>query len=103
MEAKIISCVISDGVIAYVHGQRYPINRLVIPEADDLVITPLRKDLYVWCGDGVPEGEVVAEIKIPSILADTAKEFLESKEQLQLMLAHPSILKYFAKQLPAVD
>lgn len=100
MKAKIISCIISDSLSDYAQGQRYSVNQLIIPEADNLGITPRNGELHVWRGEGVPMGEVIAEIEVPSIIADTAKEFLDLREQLEQMLAHPSFNKYFAEQLP---
>jgi hypothetical protein len=86
MKARVVSCVVTEGGIAAVHGIFYRINRLVVPEADDLVITPNHGSVYVSSGQGIPEGDVVAEIDISPELVAKAKELLEAKIALQALL-----------------
>ncbi len=47
MKAEIITQMICDGALAFVHGERHPIKRILIPEANNLVITPYGNNLYV--------------------------------------------------------
>ncbi len=86
MKAKVVSCVVTEGGIAAVHGIFYRINRLVVPEAEDLRITPDHGSVYVSSGKGIPEGDVVAEIDISPELVAKAKELLEAKIALQALL-----------------
>jgi hypothetical protein len=80
----------------------YRINRLVVPELDDLVITPDHESVYVSSGQGIPEGDVVAEIDISIELVEKAKELLEAKLALQALLGdEEAIDDHFASQLTA--
>ncbi len=102
MKAQVVSCVVSEGVVASIHGMHYRINRLVVPELDDLVITPDHESVYVSSGQGIPEGDVVAEIDIPIELVEKAKELLEAKLALQALLGdEEAIDDHFASQLTA--
>jgi len=93
MKAQVVSCVVTEGGIAAVHGIYYRINRLVVPEADDLVITPNHGSVYVSSGRGtvssgrgMPEGEVVAELDVSPELVEKARELLEAKVALLALL-----------------
>lgn len=81
MKALIVRQMVSEGAIAAVHGLKYPIHRLVIPERDNLTITPHKKNLYVWKDDEV-RGDVVAEIDIPGSLVQDAETYLEIRLRL---------------------
>jgi hypothetical protein len=100
MKAKVVSCVVTEGGIAAVHGIFYRINRLVVPEADDLVITPNNGSVYVSAGEGIPEGDVVAEIDVSRELVEKAREMLEAKVALQALLGdEEAIDDHFTEQL----
>ena len=102
MKAKVVSCVVTEGGIAAVHGIFYRINRLVVPEADDLRITPNNGSVYVSSGKGIPEGDIVAEIDVSRELVEKAGEILEAKLALQALLGdEETIDDHFASQLTA--
>jgi hypothetical protein len=98
MKAQVVSCVVSEGAVAAVHGMYYRINRLVIPEADDLRITPDHESVYVSSGRGIPEGEVVAEIDVSPELVEKARKLLEAKIALQALLGEETD-NHFTSQL----
>jgi hypothetical protein len=98
MKAQVVSCVVSEGVVASIHGMYYRINRLVVPEADDLVITPDHESVYVSSGQGIPEGAVVAEIDVPPELVEKARKLLEAKIALKALLGEETD-NHFTSQL----
>jgi hypothetical protein len=100
MKAKVVSCVVTEGGIAAVHGIFYRINRLVVPEADDLRITPNNGSVYVSSDEGIPEGDVVAEIDVSRELVEKAREMLKAKVALQALLGDEEAIEdHFASQL----
>ncbi|MFI4978118.1 MAG: hypothetical protein ACHQC8_05535 [Solirubrobacterales bacterium] len=101
MKAQVVSCVVTEGGIAAVHGIYYRINRLIVPEADDLVITPSHGSVYASSGRGIPEGEIVGEIDVAPELVQKAKELLEAKVALQALLGDETLDGHFTKQLTA--
>jgi hypothetical protein len=98
MKAQVVSCVVSEGVVASIHGMHYRINRLVVPEVDDLVITPDHGSVYVFSGRGIPEGDVVAEIDVSPELVEKASKLLETKIALQALLGEETD-NHFTSQL----
>jgi hypothetical protein len=98
MKAQVVSCVVSEGVVASIHGMHYRINRLVVPELDDLVITPDHGSVYVSSGRGIPEGDVVAEIDVSPELVEKASKLLETKIALQALLGEETD-NHFTSQL----
>jgi hypothetical protein len=106
MKAQVVSCLVTEGGIAAIHGSYYRINRLVVPEADDLVITPNNGSVYVSSGrgivsseEGMPEGEVVAELDVSPELIEKAREFLEAKIALHALLTDETLDGHFTNQL----
>lgn len=82
MKAKVISQIIYEGMFAYVHGMGQQIKRILIPEANNLVITPHNDILYVWDEFKMDDYEVVKEIEVPDELVKEAIEFMNVKKKL---------------------
>lgn len=83
MKAEIISQTVYEGGLAFVHGCDYQIQRILVPEANNLVITTQENNLYVW--DNFKKGEdcqTVKEIDIPDELVEKAISFMKDRNSL---------------------
>lgn len=62
------------------HGFTHEVKRILVPEADNLVITPHEGQVYAWVGfEG--EYEVVKEIEVPDELVEKALAFTRVKKK----------------------
>jgi len=83
MKAEIITQTIYEGFLAWGHGCGSTIQRILIPEANNLVITPHEDYLYVWDNfQKTNDCETVKEIEIPDKLVAKALDFMKSKNYL---------------------
>jgi hypothetical protein len=58
--------------------------------------------VYVWSGNGVPEGEIVGEVNVSSELVAKAKGMLEAKLGLLALLGEDKTIGgHFSSQLTA--
>lgn len=58
------------------------IERIIVPEANNLVITVHRDNLYIWDNFQKDDCQTVKEIDIPDELVKKAVEFMKAKNDL---------------------
>jgi hypothetical protein len=99
MKGLIVSCEIADSAIDAIHGASHRINRLVVPQWNNLTITPHHGTVHVWDGRGIV-GEVVAEVDVPTALARAARHLLDSRDELTERLSNndPALAEFFTQQ-----
>ena len=92
MRGLVISQQVCDSVLDWTHRMTYEIKRIFVPEADNLVITPHRNQVYAWTGFK-GEYKVIKEIEVPDELvkealafATTKNKFDELKEKFEILL-----------------
>lgn len=81
MKGLVITQQVCDSVLEWTHGMTYEIKRIFVPEADNLVITPHRNQVYAWTGFKVEEYTVIKEIEVPDELVKQALAFVEMKNK----------------------
>lgn len=84
MKAKIVSQIVSEGVISYVHGDRQRIKRLFIEEKGKLAITIHNDQLFV-IQDFIftDDCKVIGEVNVSDDLIEKALIFIEIKKELR--------------------
>ena len=82
MKAEIITQMVCEGVLAFIHGESYRIKRILIPEKNNLVITLDGKNFYIWDNFQKDDCETVKEIEIPDELVEKAVNFMKSRNSL---------------------
>ena len=83
MKALLITCTVSEGIMGHLHGDFYQIKRILVPEANNLVITINERNLYVWENfEWDAECEVRHQIDIPDDLVQKAIDFMNGKKEL---------------------
>lgn len=81
-KGKIISQVVTEGVMDAIHGGGHRIRRLIV---DGFAITQANGTVYVfpWAdGDGGPTVKIIAEIDVPDEMVQEANDFFNLKNQL---------------------
>ncbi len=83
MKALIIEETVYEGTIAYIHGMSNEAKRILIPEKNNLVITPHEEEIYIWEGFEFDKRDCkkIREIEIPSELVERALSFLQQKKE----------------------
>ncbi len=85
MKAEIITCEVSDGVRGWAHGWNQAIQRIVVPEANNLAITIDDKQLYICDEFKMDESCVkVGDVEIPDALVQKAVDWMKQKAELAL-------------------
>ena len=84
MKAQIISDVVYDGAMGYIHGMAYEINRILVPDANNLAITEDdNNNFYVWDDFKIKDKcKVVREVDIPCELVQEAIAFMNDRNEL---------------------
>ena len=85
MKAQIIAETVYEGFMDWSHGGGYTINRIVVPEANNLVITVHGENIYVWDNfqkEKREDYEVVKEIDIPDELIARLRGLMELHKSL---------------------
>lgn len=83
MKAKIISQKVYEGVIGWVHGCGSTVRRLVVEEADNLVITPHDDQVHAFTGFNLKDNcKVIGEVEVPDELVEKALAFVRAKAEL---------------------
>lgn len=80
MKGLVITQRVCDSVLDWSHGMTYEIKRIFVPEADNLVITPHRNQIYAWTGFD-REYKVIKEIEVPDELVKEALAFAKMKNK----------------------
>ena len=82
MKARIIVQECYEGFLAYTHDQSFDQERILIPEANNLVITLDNKRVFVWEGFKEEDCTTVKEIDIPDELVSRLIQFMKDGNEL---------------------
>lgn len=84
MKALIVEEVVyGDGVLAYVHHHTFPVKRLVIPEAGNLVVTVHNGEVHILDGfDRLQECKILEEVDVSDDFVARAKKFVKVRKTL---------------------
>lgn len=84
MKGKIVQQQVCDSALEWTHGFSYTIKRIIVPEANNLVITPHKGQIYVFTGlKG--DHEEIAEVDVPDELVNKALAFHHAKVEFNLL------------------
>lgn len=81
MKATIVSQIVHNGMMDFIHGYSYEIKRLVIESKDNLAITPHNNEILVFTGFKLSDGEIIGEVEIPDELVEKALAFIKAKAE----------------------
>lgn len=81
MKGLVITQQVCDSVLDWTHGMTYEVKRIFVPDADNLVITPHRDQVYAWTGFEGEECTVIKEIEVPDELVEEALAFVKVKNK----------------------
>lgn len=85
MKAKIVEQIVSEGSIASVHNMGYSIKRLVIEEADNLMITLDGGQIFVCQGFKIDNScKFWGEVEVSDELVEKALAFVKAREELNI-------------------
>ncbi len=83
MKAEVFSCTVSDGILAYMHGDFYQIERIVVPELNNLAITIDGNNLYFHENFKINDScKKKGGIELPDDLVKKAVWFMNLKKEL---------------------
>ncbi len=84
MKAKIISQKVCDGAMGLNYGQFFNVTWVLIPEANNLAITPHQNNLFVRDGFlAEKDCMVLREVDVPDDLVKKAIEFMKLRNELR--------------------
>jgi len=68
-------------LLDFTHGFSHTVRRILVPDADNLVITPHEEEVYAWTGGLEGEYEVIGEVEVPDELVERALAFARAKQE----------------------
>lgn len=81
MKGRIVEETVHESVLSWTHDQGFDVKRILVPEADNLVITPYKGEIYVANGFDDSNAKLIKEIEIPDELVQKALEFVRMKDE----------------------
>jgi hypothetical protein len=86
MKGKIIQEKVYDSIMDWTHEMGYNIKRILIPEANNLAITPHNGEVFVFEFEPEREYNVLKEIEVPDELVQEAVAFLQRKKEFNSLI-----------------
>jgi hypothetical protein len=81
MKGKIIQERVYDSIMDWTHGMGYDIKRILIPEANNLAITPHNRGVFAFEFEPDRKYIVLKEIEVPDELVQKALTFMQAKKE----------------------
>jgi hypothetical protein len=86
MKGQIVTQQVYDSILDFTHGFSHTVKRILVPDADNLVITPHEGEVYAWTGGLEGEYEVIGEVDVPDELVVRALAFARAKKEFDSLV-----------------